>query len=299
MRFRLALILICLSSASAILAQDTLPQFSVMLKSNGKIIISWHNNFQSVTQISIQRSFDSLKNFISLLTVPDPTVQQNGFVDAKAPDTKMYYRLFIVMGNGNYIFSKSKRPSSDILEDIEKPGNVEAKFRNDEQRVIYQKNKSNDHVSDPSKMNALPRVAIERSVYIKKNDTLLGQVSGKMIKRFRDSVLGKTKDTLTFVDSDTILIKSFVPKEVYKVSNNVFTAKDGNINISLPVANTKKYSVKFLELDSSPIFDIKEIKDVLIIVDKTNFVHAGWFRFELYEDGKLKEKNRIYIPKDF
>jgi hypothetical protein len=120
-----------------------------------------------------------------------------------------------------------------------------------------------------------------------------------MLNRFRDSVLKKTKDTLTFIGADTVVIKSFVPKEVYKISNYVFTAKDGNINISLPDATTKKYSVKFLELDSSPVFDIKEIKDIFLIVDKTNFVHSGWFRFELFEDGKLKEKNRFFIPKDF
>jgi hypothetical protein len=95
------------------------------------------------------------------------------------------------------------------------------------------------------------------------------------------------------------LIKPFVPKEVYKVSNYIFTAKDGNINISLPDATTKKYSVKFLELDSSPVFDLKEIRAAFLIVDKTNFVHSGWFRFELFEDGKLKEKNRLFIPKDF
>jgi len=34
-------------------------------------------------------------------------------------------------------------------------------------------------------------------------------------------------------------------------------------------------------------------------LDKANFLHAGWFRFELYENGQLKEKHRFYIPKDF
>ena len=172
-------------------------------------------------------------------------------------------------------------------------------MKNDEQRIVYQNNKNDNRTLAPSKLNSAPLVEVERTIFIKRNDSLIGQISGKTLKRFRDSVLNKTKDTLAFVDADTILIKSFVPKEVYKVSNYVFTAKDGNINISLPDATAKKYSVKFLEIDSSPLFDIKEIKDVFLIVDKTNFIHSGWFRFELYENGKLKEKNRLFIPKDF
>jgi hypothetical protein len=300
MRFRLALLIICLSSAAIVFAQDTLPKFSAVLKNNGKVLVSWHNNFQSVSQISIQRSSDSLKNFTTFLTVPDPSVPQNGFVDSKA-DGRMYYRLFIVLGNGSYLFSKSKRPSSgnDVVNENENTETKETKFRNDEQRVVYQKNNKNEGYLSPPKINPATGIEIETTVFIKRNDSLIGQFSGKMLNRFRDSVLKKTRDTLAFIGADTVIIKSFVPKEVYKISNYVFTAKDGNINISLPDAAIKKYSIKFLEIDSSPVFDIKEIKDVLLIVDKTNFVHSGWFRFELFEDGKLKEKNRFFIPKDF
>ncbi|HEX4374782.1 MAG TPA: hypothetical protein VHZ50_15870 [Puia sp.] len=301
MRSRLALLIFCLSSSAIVFAQDTLPKFSAALKNNGKVLISWRNNFQSVSQISIQRSSDSLKNFTTFLTVPDPSVPQNGFVDPKA-DGRMYYRLFIVLGNGSYLFSKSKHPSSGVtavVNENENPENKEIKFRNEDQRVVYQKNNKNEEFLSPAKINPATGIEIETTIFIKRNDSLIGQFSGKMLNRFRDSVLKKTKDTLAFIGTDTVLIRSFVPKEVYKISNYVFTTKDGNIDISLPDATTKKYSVKFLELDSSPVFDIKEIKDVLLIVDKTNFVHSGWFRFELFEDGKLKEKNRFFIPKDF
>jgi hypothetical protein len=299
MRFRLVLFFICLSIGATVIAQDTLPRFSAILKSNGKVIISWHNKFQSLTQISIQRSFDSLKNFTSLLTVPDPNVAENGFVDAKAADTKMYYRIFIVFGSGSYIFSKSQRAQSSTPEQVENVEDKEIKSRNEDQRVVYQQNNKSTNALNFSKLNGVSKVEVEKITFVKKGDSVIGQVPGKMLKRFRDSILSKTKDTLAFLDADTILIKSFVPKEVYKISSYVFTSKDGNINISLPDAATKKYSVKFLEIDSSPVFDIKEIKDVLLIVDRTNFVHSGWFRFELYEDGKLKEKNRLFIPKDF
>ena len=50
---------------------------------------------------------------------------------------------------------------------------------------------------------------------------------------------------------------------------------------------------------TSCLFELTEIKDPSLIVDKTNFQHAGWFRFELYDGDQLKEKNKLFIPKEF
>jgi len=47
------------------------------------------------------------------------------------------------------------------------------------------------------------------------------------------------------------------------------------------------------------LFELKDIKQKNFKLDKTNFYHAGWFRFELYEDGKLLEKHKFYLEKDF
>ena len=83
-------------------AQKVLPDFSVTTRGNGKAIISWNNAYPVVTQISIQRSYDSLRNYKTLLTVPDPHIPQNGFVDSKAPTDYQFYRLFIVLDSGKY-----------------------------------------------------------------------------------------------------------------------------------------------------------------------------------------------------
>src|SRR4051812_12250600 len=94
-------------------AQNILPDFSVSTRGKGKSIISWTNAYPKVTQISIQRSFDSLRNYKTILTVPDPHVPQNGFVDSKAPTDFQFYRLFIVLDSGRYLFSKARRPTWD------------------------------------------------------------------------------------------------------------------------------------------------------------------------------------------
>ena len=106
-------LLICVTAFAH--AQDSLPAFSVVNKGNNRVVISWNNKYRQLKQISIQRSADSLSNFKTLITVPDPNNKQNGFLDSKAPNDKMFYRLYILVDGANFVFSKSKRPSNDSI----------------------------------------------------------------------------------------------------------------------------------------------------------------------------------------
>jgi hypothetical protein len=366
-------------------AQETLPGFSASLKSNGKILISWRNTYPSVNQISIQRSSDSLHNFITLLTVPDPRIPENGFVDTKSSGTKMYYRIFILFANSKYLFTKSKRATresddADFAESIpavkekptpvnqpditvqkpatvspekqpsvstkqpsspsekqtalpaekqkllpavpatapavgipatktEKPAVEEDKYlilpKIDNSRIYYlveTPNMTKPTVNNPGKIKELT-IEVDKILYVKRRDSVIMLLPGKQVRRFSDSLVKQTKDTLFFVNADTLQIKPFVEpyheaKEVYKISAYVYTSKDGNVTVSLPDYLHKKYFVAFYEMDSTQVMTVKDIKDAELIIDKTNFGHSGWFRFELYEDGRLKEKNKFLIPRD-
>ena len=94
-------------------AQDTLPRLTVKNISN-KIIISWHSTYGAkISNINIQRSADSLKNFTTIGTVLEPNNRENGFVDNKAPNPNMFYRVFIAFEGGRYVFTKSYKPFID------------------------------------------------------------------------------------------------------------------------------------------------------------------------------------------
>lgn len=80
-------------------------------------------------------------------------------------------------------------------------------------------------------------------------------------------------------------------------SGYVYTGKDQNVVISLPDAKHKKYSIKFFEDDGTFLFELKKIPESFLIVDKANFYHSGLFRFELYENGAIKEMHKLYIPR--
>jgi hypothetical protein len=222
-------------------AQDTLPKFSVRYTGNNRIIISWTNNYQLVKQISIQRSFDSLKTYKTIMTVPDPMNKSNGYADMKAPAQNMFYRLFIVLDGSMFLFSNSKKPMIDS-----------SAVTVEEKRTV-----------DP--------FSVEVNKPVKNIDSVLKTTSPG----------SKNKPNI------------WIPS-VY-----IYTARDGNVHLNLPETDTKKYSVKFYDENDNFLFEVKELKAPSLILDKTNFYHAGWFKFELFYEDKLKEKNKFYIEKDF
>ena len=238
------------------MAQDTLPQFTLKNIGNRHILISWKNNYDLVKQISIQRSSDSLKNFKTIMSVADPTSKENGYADTKAPGDNLYYRLFIVMDNGGFVFTAAKKPVLDSSTAKRNPPALETKIEPVIATPALKQDKSKTEKIDfPQKST---------------NSTGTREISNN-----------KSNPNV------------FVP------SLHVYTYKDGNVRITLPENEDRKYSIKFFEEDNSFVFEIKEIKQTPVLLDKANFYHAGWFKFELYEDGKLIEKNKFKINSEF
>jgi hypothetical protein len=214
-------------------AQDTLPKFSLRNVGNNRIIVGWINKYERVKQISIQRGFDSIGAYKTVLSVLDPSAQQNGFVDTKAPNPRMFYRLFIVFEGGNYLFTPSKRPFADTTV-ANKPTNV-------------------------------TDVKTDTAVAVAPKPT--------------EPVVPKKPE--------------WVPS-VY-----VYTNKDGYVFINLPDAEQKKYNLKVMEENGEVLFELKNIKQTALTLDKANFYHSGWFNFELYNDEKLVEKNKFFLARVF
>jgi hypothetical protein len=150
----------------------------------------------------------------------------------------MFYRLYIMLDKGVYLFSDSRRP---VLDTIVK--------------------------KDPAVKSELPGIAVP---VIISDSVVIGPVAGNNRPK----------------------------AEVYVPSKRIFTFKDGYVRVLLPAEADKKYDIKFFSGDDL-LFELKEVKETDFKIDKANFYHAGWFRFELYENGDLLEKNKFYIPKEF
>ncbi|WP_119078979.1 hypothetical protein [Chitinophaga alhagiae] len=85
----------------------------------------------------------------------------------------------------------------------------------------------------------------------------------------------------------------------WKPSTYIYTTADGNVNIRLPQAPQKKYSIKFFEPEGTFLFEVEQVTEPFLILEKATFMHAGWFNFEIYEEGKLLEKWSLFIPLNY
>lgn len=245
-------ILLLIFSLSAFGQNDTLPKFSLVAKDK-KITIAWINRYPNAQQISIQRSKDSLKNFLTIHSLPDPSLKKFSFVDDKAPNDSLYYRVFVLIGGINYFFTPAKRPFIDTTKPVVTVNNKDGKKKPD---VKKDNSPTPDHAGNSGEKN-------------EKNN-----------KEGKDG------------DAPPVPVKKWAPS-IY-----VFTANDGNVSIILPEYRTKKYHIKFFEENDTPIFELHEVKESPLLLDKVNFLHSGWFKFELYENGKLLEKSKFLITRD-
>jgi hypothetical protein len=296
-RFTLSLFLCLLAFSFSIYSQDTLPQFSVVSKSKSMNLVTWTNLYPKTSQISIQRSKDSLRNFITVMSVPDPNLPQNGFSDNVFDSSSVFYRLFIVLGDGKYVFTRSKRPAPDTSFVSSEP------ILQDNQRVVLSDSLNNREVSQ---LRAKLKTAEQQSsspkakkYFVVKRHNVYTRVQEDNFKKFRDSIVYTTRDTLVFASVDTVQIRPFVYRPMFRASRFVYTEKYGNVMVALPDAGKKKYSIRFFEDYNTPLFEIDEVTSTSLVVDKTNFVRSGWFWFELYENGTMKERHKFFIPKDF
>jgi hypothetical protein len=71
---------------------------------------------------------------------------------------------------------------------------------------------------------------------------------------------------------------------------------DGNVVIRLPQNNLDAFSMNIYQLDGHTIFfKISHFDYAEIILNKSSFLRPGWYPYELFENGKLKESNKFEV----
>src|SRR6478609_3710810 len=99
-----------------------LPEFSAQDVGKGKVRVGWVNPYGTdLIQIAVQRSYDSLHGYRTIFSTPSPELPANGFLDNYVEGTKVYYRIFYMLSNNAYFFSKVK---------IIAPGYIDASLNN-------------------------------------------------------------------------------------------------------------------------------------------------------------------------
>jgi len=244
-----------------------LPEFSVQKAGTGKVRVGWVNPYGAdLIQINVQRSYDSLHGYRTLFSTPSPELPANGFIDNYVEGSRVFYRIFYMLSNNAYFFSKIKKVA---------PGYIDSSLN--------------------SSLNAADSVSVSLQ------DSIIAKLPYSLFLKFRDSVYVNTKDSLLAMGQNIVVLRPYIPKAgEWRASQYMFTDRFGAINLRLPNAGDKKYALHVYEADGkTQLFFLKHITDADLVINKANFMHAGWFVFELYEDNKLKERNRFYIQKEF
>lgn len=275
-------VLCCIIIANSSLAQDTLPNFTVLPIGVNKAQISWQNPYPNCNQISVQKSYDSLRFFKTIFSPLSPELPVNGFVDNDyLPEMKTWYRIQYVLEDGRFFFTKSKVPNQKALK---KP----------ETSLLITKEPVSDNNTN---------ITVKEEVFIKvfkqHLDSLKYSLTEEKFKLFKDSLTTKTKDTLYALAKEYYIWKPYIPIPQWKPSLHIYTNNSGSVNLDFPKYKQHYYRVVVYNALGKEIFRIKQIKTETLVLEKGNFLSAGWFSFEIFEDEKLKEKNKFYLNRDF
>lgn len=282
----LVLLLLGVSFFNEAIAQDTLPDFKVQDIGNNRYVISWANNYPYTAQITIQRSFDSLSGYKSILTVPDPTSKQNGFADTKAVNDHMFYRLYILLENGRYIFSAAKKPTKVSTEVAASAANKQVIPTTKENTSPLEKKEETFSPSATDKFElAVNEVKTPMQVF-------QVQKAEPLVIRLENIRTGDSART-------PVAVTPQGEPNAYAPSLYVYTHPDGNIRIQVPNrSRLTRYRIRFYESDKSFLFELKNLPSPNFELDRTNFLHGGWFLFELWEDNRLIEKHKLFLERE-
>lgn len=265
--------IILIFTVAGLSAQNQLPDFKVTDMGNNRNRISWVNPFgKSLIQLNIQRSTDSIsyRTFYSSLS---PDLVQNGIVDEALPT--IFYRIFYVVDGGLYFFTKAMQAGAET------------------------KGRENLDVMEPDEQDDLPiAVNLLLMITVRDKDSVLTTLPYPEFLDYKDSILNKTRDTLFALNKNEVIIKYFDPESQWIPSSFIFTNKKGYVQIQLPKAGKANYRIDFFDAQKKKIFQLKNIAEPVLVLDKINFRHAGWFYFELYENNELIEKSKFFLQED-
>lgn len=286
-------------TAGRLSAQEILPSITVK-NLNGRIIVSWKNEYPfEVKTINIQRSYDSTKNFSTIGSVLNPQNIENGFVDEAPPYNKMYYRVFISFDAGAYVFSESVRPVKAAPPPLPLITQPLVTIPVTPQPVVSQPTIKQGTDTDPfEKADELKESLKNNKNETDKKPETVKDKKGNPVKQPVAKNNRQNQKSVVQPKADEEL--PVIPKEepITYPSRRIYTAKDNNIVINLPNFDSRRYVVKFFDEEEKPLFELNRIRENYLIIEKVNFLHAGWFYFEIFENGRMIEKNKFFIAKD-
>ncbi|MEY2595326.1 MAG: hypothetical protein RI965_598 [Bacteroidota bacterium] len=260
---------------SATTAGQTLPSF-IATDKGGSTVISWNVSEEKLTLLVIQKSIDSLNGFKSIASMPDPNTPSNGYVDKNNKDLNFYYRIFYAGVNGKYFFTASKKARIEIIKPV-----VKIEPKTDTVKEIK-------GISPPINefvVNTAAEKIIDSIEILPKKDLI-------------ESVLPIKENNTTTNFSINLFTEKVIQESKLTTNPYLYVSKDNNLMLIIPETHKRKFQLQVWREDGTHIFSMKNIKDAQLLIDKSNFIYSGWFKYEISEGEQLKERGKFLIQPD-
>lgn len=277
-------LLISISALQAV-AQPVLPDM-IGATDKGINVLSWMCQYDGIKSIAVQRSTDSVFNYVTVGYVKNLKKGPQAYIDGHPDPGKNWYRLCIVF-------------NSDL---------------------VWYGNRINIYIDSATLLNKQvlpPNDSLQKyAVGIKLDTTIVTQVNNNVGSNVTSTI---TKGNTTVVSTTTqpattqaaidtvkqvvakLTINIPEPEELdqytYIKSQYVFTNPfTGHVNIEIPKENGYHfYALKFFNLDDVPVLDIPRFTETEVVIDKRNFKKKGIYKFILKKDRDKLEEGYITI----
>jgi hypothetical protein len=249
-------------------AQPILPEMTGATD-KGINVLSWICQYDGIKSIAVQRSSDSIFNYVTVGYVKNLKKGPQAFIDGHPAPGANWYRLYIVFNsdltwNSNRfrldvdsaaIIAKGVLPPNDSLQKLAARVKVDS--------TIVKRGNIVTTIDSGSKAYTV--------------DSLMADVPKLLI-------------SISIPDPDEIDAYSYLKSQY--VFTNPFT---GHVTLDIPNAAKHHYSVTFFNNENKQIMEIPKVTAPQVIIDKRNFQKKGLYKFELREDRKKLESGYITI----
>ena len=288
-----SIVFLCFISINDSFSQTNI-NLSVINIGAGKTKISWSNTFKDATQISLQRSLDSISYFTTVFSPQSAANNNYSFTDFYPLATKqVFYRVLFVKKNGKILFSKSisrnsvgqyllaltSNPTPELkvsenkevvkqispIAKIEKPGldkpiNASSEIADVKKDSRNKENNASSFIPQKSHLSEIYPAENTKKAAQKKDDSIVKEYKSKTTQKKKSEVESLLKTPIVKNKEITKLLKKDTTVTLPKVDDDVVIVSSKKKKVTDKTAND---SLKNNTTKSAESTTKKEFQDTI------------------------------------
>lgn len=225
----------------------------------GVVILNWENQYKGLKSIAVQRSSDSVFNYVTVGYVANLKEGPQAFIDGHPNPGDNWYRLNIAFSSDLTWFSNRVKVEIDSATILNKG-------------VVPPNDSLQKYASG---------ITIDANEIVASSKELDGKVSANPGSMNLSLPSESGANQFSYIKSQYVF-------------TNPFT---GHVTVQLPTDGRKIYAIEFYGMDNSstPVLEVPRIRNKEVIIDKRNFNRKGIYKFMLYEGDKKMEEGYVTI----